>query len=612
MIDAAIENYSLLEETEASLWLALSRSQNALRPPYAPMMQVTPLSVFVQNEWLLPTSWFPAGSHPKAKLNFLGMAILSNGRTRRLDQGSFLIQQLKEIAYSLLHIIHIFSDARKPSTVSNTFKLVRKLVNAAAEVGCSSLSEITPANVQSIIELAGVGIASIQHTTWLDNLVELSRRGYVTDGVQNYDFEIDIVIPNVDVSQPRGKQPLNDDERALLLTRLLLVTDHQDEILSWTEDCLATPTANFYAREWLSKIFPKAADTDYAYPDILIHLYQAATGLLIGDSVGPRPSELLSIEKGFVQRHGPNSFFSLDHFTLDSVTTKSIEKIGGLRRRLRIPELIYKAAVGLEEMNSLLGQRTTRLFSGVAEELEYSTNKWNWILRRFCEVANLPFRVTQYTGRKTLISNVARTVTNGLAAAQVVMDHEDRGTTAGYGLSNPFVREEIYAECLDAFRNGTRTLLETTVAAGGPGLGGKGGARLEASVASLAGHDGVVVPEAIETFVEELLQEGVLPIPVARGVLCMKQATAKGECGSVVPDIGGCKPTCPAQVQQQNRRDLMRWEFEMVRSGSLDEQSELQRAFWLNEIESQLAAWPDMRPDFEEILTAVPALKAIQ
>lgn len=612
MINAVADTYSLLEETEGSLWLALSRSINALRPPYLPAMQVTPKSVFAEHCWLLPTTWFPAGSHHKANLNFLASAYLSDGQTRQLDPGSLLMQQLKEITYALLHIIHIFSDARTPSTIFNTFVTVRKLLIATAHVGCRSLADITPANAQSIIDLSASARIRTRLVTWLENLAELTRRGYITGGVQNYDFEIEIVRPNKDTSVPKGKQPLNDNERALLLTKLLKVLEHQDEFICWTEDCLATPSASSHAREWLSTLFPNAAEKDYRFPDILIHLYQAATGLSVGEALGPRPSELLSIERGFIHRHGPNAFVSLDHFTLDSVTTKSIRKIGGMQRRLRIPELVYKAAVGLEEIHAMLGRRTPRLFSGVSEELEYSTNRWNWILKKFCDVTELPFRVTQYTARKTLISNVARTVTNGLSAAQVVMDHEDRGTTAGYGLSNPFVREEIYAECLDAFRNGTKTLLETTAAAGGPGLGGKGGARLEASVASLAGNDGVVVPEAIETYVEELLQQDFVPVPVARGVLCFKQATVKGECGDIVPDIGGCKSSCPAQVQQQNRRDLMLWEFEIARSGGLHDVSQLQKAFWVNEIESQLAAWPDLRPDFEAILTTVPALKGIR
>jgi hypothetical protein len=570
------------------------------------------MSVFGQDRWLLPPAWFPAGSHPRAKLNFLATAHLTNGTKRRLDPQSLLTQQLKEIAYALFHVIHIFSDARTPSTAANSFKVVRKLVIAASEVGCNSLSDITPHNAKSIIELVSVGQLRVELVNWLENLMELTRRGYITDGVRNYDFDIEVSIPNKDTSLPSGKQPLRDDERSLLLTNVLKVIDRQDEFICWTEDCLETPSAAIDARDWLSSIFPRVAERDYRFPDILIHLYQASTGLLIGDSLGPRPSELLSIETGFIQRHSADTYVLLDHFTLDSVTTKSIRNIGGMQRRLRIPQLVYKAAVGLEEIHSMLGRRTPRLFSGISEQLEYSTNRWNWILNRFCEVTEINFRITQYTTRKTLISNVTRTITNGLSAAQVVMDHEDRGTTAGYGLSNPFVREEIYAECLETFKDGTRTLLELTAAAGGPGLGGRGGARLEARVASLATRDGTVVPEAIETFVEELLQQDVVPIPVAPGILCLKQASAKGDCGNLIPDIGRCKHTCPAQVQKQNRRDLVLWELEMARSGGLEELSQLQKAFWVNEIEGLLVAWPELSADFEEILTTIPALKGIR
>lgn len=605
----AIENYSLVEETEASLWLALSRSHNEIRPPYPSTMNVTPQSKFSDTRWILPTTWFPAGSHTKAELNLLGKAHLSNGHRRGLDVHSLLYRQLKEITYSLLHISHIFSNARKPATIAASFARVRSILIAASEIGCGSLSEITPANAKSIIELTSSGRARLHGVRWLENIAELTRRGYIHDGVRNYDFEFDFTIPNTDTSIPKGRQPLKDDEQSLLIASALKVIDCRDELICLIEDGLSTPKSNDHARDWLSELFPKSSEIRYVFPDILVHLYQASTGLLIGNAIGPRPSELLSIERGFIHRHGPNSFVSLEHFTLDSVTTKSIRTIGGLRRTLLIPELIYQSAVGLEDIHLLTGSKTPRLFSGISEELEYSTNRWNWILTKFCRIAELPFNVTQYTARKTLIATMARAVTNGLTAAQVVMNHDDLDTTAGYGLSNPFIREEVYAECLGAFRDGTRTLVESTVAAGGPGLGGKGGAYLEARVASLAGKDGVVVPETVSAFVDELLEQDVVPTPVARGVLCMKQATSKGLCGRIVPDIGGCKSECPAQVQQKYRHDLILWEFEQVRAGALEEQSELQKAFWIKEIEAQLVAWPDLVPQFREILVTVPALK---
>ncbi len=124
MTKLALDNYSLTEETEASLWLALSRAQNALRPPYPLAMQSLRIPRLVRT----------AGSFPqhvsrrfasKAYLNFLAKGHLSNGQKRRLDPGSLLIQQLKEIAYSLLHIIHIFSDARTPQRWPNSFLTVR-------------------------------------------------------------------------------------------------------------------------------------------------------------------------------------------------------------------------------------------------------------------------------------------------------------------------------------------------------------------------------------------------------------------------------------------------------------------------------------------------------
>ncbi len=608
---AVLEDYLGDDDIDASLWFVFARALDDGRPPYSKAKKVSPLSVYGDLVWHFPKSWYPPGAHYKSKLNFLGRAWLTNGSKRRLSPGSLLFQQLQEITFALTHLIHIFSDARTTTSLSNTFMLLRKLAIAAEEAGCTSLSQVTPHNIQTIIGLASRSSSQIdQLCLWLDNLVELTRRGYLTDGVKDYDFDVEVGIRNADTSLPKGKQPLTDEQRQELLTKVLLIIDNRGSFIAWTKECLLTGRSSD-AVEWLQRIFPETAKKNFRYPDILFQLYQAATGALIGDAIGCRPSELLSIESGFVLQHQSDAFVSLNHFTLDSVTTKGLRNIGGNEKRLRVSELVYQAGCGLQELHSLLGQRTERLFSGRGEDLEYSTNRWNGILKRFCEITGLPFRITQYTGRKTLIANVVRTVTNGLAAAQAVMDHVDRGTTAGYGLSNPFVREEIYAECLEGFRNGTRTLLETTIAAGGRGLGGNAGRRLEERVAALAEDTGVVVPKTIDIFVEELIRQQTIPIPVAPGILCMKQGTVRGRCGDIIPHAGLCTAECTWQVQEMYRRELLLWEIEMARSGGLASSSGLQKTYWLHQMEDQLHAWPDLRHEFEQLLSDVPTLKGM-
>lgn len=600
-----------------TLWLSQARTQNgSQRPPYSPDALITAESVFGDDEWLLPVSWFPAGSHNKRKLDFYVEIRLEDATSRRLSKWTLLVQQLKEIAYALLHVSHLFNDARKASTLANTFKLIRKLVIAAAAVGCRSLSDVTPANVQKIIELTTASVPRrLIAANWIDNIVELSKLGYVSDGIKSYDFKIDAGVTIRDTSVERGLQPLPDAERQLLLNKLLLVHDNRAGFIEWTSECLKTPKAAPHARDWFATIFPAVADRYYYYPEILYQTLQVGVGGLIGESVGCRPSELLSISSGFVHRSGSEAFTSFDNFELDTVTAKAVKQAGGVERRLRIPELVYDAAIGLQQLHSLLEKRTDYLFSGYGEDICYNVNRWNSYLKRFGEMAEIPFGFTQYTFRKTLITNISRAVTNGLAAAEVVVRHVDRSTTAGYALSNPFVREDIYSECMDAFRDRTRTLLEATAAAGGKGLGGNGGRLLEARVASLSRSGGTVVPEELTAFIDELLRQEVAPIPVAPGILCMKQGTVRGECGKttgdVVPDIGKCSAECPWQVQEMFRKELVEWEFDMARSGGLKTSSRLQKTYWIQQMKEQLFAWPDLRDAFETLLRTVPELRSI-
>ncbi|MBY5504100.1 site-specific integrase [Rhizobium leguminosarum] len=604
-------------ERNQILWLSLARNQNdSQRPPYTPETLVTVESVYGDDEWLLPVSWFPAGSHNKRKLGFYVDIELENGTKRRLVRESLLVQQLKESAYAILHLSHTLSEARKATTLADIFKIVRKLVIAAAEVGCRSLSEVTPANVQRIVELTTSSPARrLMVANWIDHLVALSNRGYISDGIQAYEFEIDAGVIVRDTSIERGLQPLPDAERQLLLSKLLLVHDNREGFIEWTSECLKTPSAAPHARDWLATIFPIVAEKYYYYPEVLAQTYQVGSGGLIGEALGCRPSELLSIKAGFVHRGGSEAFTSFDYFELDTVTAKAVKQVGGVERRLRIPELVYDAALGLEDLHSLLGERTDHLFSGVDEDICYNVNRWNAYLKRFGEMAEIPFGFTQYTFRKNLITNISRAVTNGLAAAEVVVGHVERDTTAGYALSNPFVREDIYSACMDAFRDRTRTLLEATAAAGGKGVGGNGGRLLEARVASLSVDGGTVVPEDLAAFVDELLRQEVVPIPVAPGILCMKQGTVRGECGKttgdVIPDIGRCSAECPWQVQEMFRKDLVQWEFAMVRSGGLKTSSKLQKTYWMKEMKEQLTAWPDLRETFRTLLRTTPELRGI-
>ncbi|MDW9650146.1 hypothetical protein GOB33_18830 [Sinorhizobium meliloti] len=610
-----LEEYKLTADADhAILWLVRERALNDLRPPYEQSLRVLPDSLFCDLKWIMPYSWFPPGSGGKENLDFLGMSVLADGRTWRLRPESKLLEQLKEIAIVLLYYMAIFGPPLKPASISSTFKVLRKFMHAVEATGCSSLSEITPYNVQLIIDTYTADQRKREIlATWVERLVEATELGYIHDGLQDYDFEIDVGNANRDTSKEKGEQPLTDGERQLVLSKVLTVIDNRKGFVEWTRLCLNDPAAINGARDWLSGLFPKAYRGPSRYPEILHRLYHGATGYLFADSFGPRPTELLSAKRGFMAMVDGGPATLLDCYETVLETSKTERHWRGTQRSLRVSRLVFEAGRSLEEMHDLYEKKTQRLFSPPNGTREYSTNNFNHVLRTFCRTAEIPFFLTSYTGRKTLVRNASRVVTNGLAAAKILLDHADRGKTAGYALSNPFVREEIHAESLALFQQKSRTLLESTIAAGGKGLGGVQGHRMEARMAALISDNlGVAINEIIEIFLEELLRQNVIPIPVMRGVLCMKKAPVRGSCskstGDTVPDVGNCTADCPYQVQEMYRHDLLDWEIGKVSAEWLKSLSKLQKAYWLNHIQEQLHAWPDLKPKFEKILKTHPEL----
>ncbi|MNL05634.1 hypothetical protein D3C87_1262440 [compost metagenome] len=166
----------------------------------------------------------------------------------------------------------------------------------------------------------------------------------------------------------------------------------------------------------------------------------------------------------------------------------------------------------------------------------------------------------------------------------------------------------IHAESMDIFQDKSRTLLESTLAAGGAGLGGEQGRRIEMRMAALMSENqGIVVNEVIEVFLEELLRQGIAPIPVMAGVLCVKKGSVRGSCskstGDTLPDVGKCTAECPYQVQEMHRHALIQWELEKVAREGFGSLSRLQKVYWLDHIREQLHAWPDLKPKLDEIIS---------
>ncbi|MND26008.1 hypothetical protein D3C80_164460 [compost metagenome] len=610
-----LEEYDLtLDADDAILWLIRERTLNRIRPPYIGSFAVLPGFLYLHMRWMMPRKWFPPGSGHKGILDFLGGSQLSDGRTWKLYEESLLLDQLKQIAVVLLHHASLVGHRAKPVSISATFKILRKFMHAVQACGCESLSEVTPYNIQQIIDLHSRNQGTrLTVALWVERLVRLSELGYIQDGLNDYDFEIEVGNENPDTSTEKGEQPLNDQDRQLVLSNALRVVDCRKDFTNWVRACLEDVAAVPDARMWLMERFPGAQRSRYSYPSIFHRLYHGAAGYLIADAIGPRPSELLSAMRGFIRIVDGEPATVFDRYELTTETSKAQKSWRGVQRHLRVSSLLFEVAEGLEEMHDLFEKTTERLFSPPYGGNEYTTNNFNHVLRTFCRINEIPFSLTAYTGRKTLVRNAARAVTNGLAAAEVILDHAHRGETAGYALSNSFVREDIHAESMDIFQDKSRTLLESTLAAGGAGLGGEQGRRIEMRMAALMSENqGIVVNEVIEVFLEELLRQGIAPIPVMAGVLCVKKGSVRGSCskstGDTLPDVGKCTAECPYQVQEMHRHALIRWELEKVAREGFASLSRLQKVYWLDHIREQLHAWPDLKPKLDEIVNLNPEI----
>lgn len=267
----------------------------------------------------------------------------------------------------------------------------------------------------------------------------------------------------------------------------------------------------------------------------------------------------------------------------------------------------------LEFVHDLYGGKGDRLFTGPEIVGEISTSHLGTNMKEFCRLACMEFNVTAYDMRNTLISHTAQAETGGLTQAQLAMDHKAKRTTAGYALSSPFVRDEIYSRCQSIYQDRTKMLLENSLHMGGQGLHGEQGRRIERNLeTAMRTSAGVISREDVaKEFLQETLRRKVFPLPVAPGRFCFKPLQARGECSKStkdsLADVGDCRCGCPYEVQTANRLELVQYEITEL-LGSLTSSSELELEYWLRELADQLKAWPELEPQIRQALSARPDL----
>jgi hypothetical protein len=240
---------------------------------------------------------------------------------------------------------------------------------------------------------------------------------------------------------------------------------------------------------------------------------------------------------------------------------------------------------------------------------------WNYYLQRFCELHSLKISLTSHRWRDTVAAVAVRVLTGAAFYLKNIFGHSGLAMTARYMFASPFIRDEIADLLLDEYRRRGKTLLETLSAFGGPGLGGRQGKAWEAQFRKLSLDRDVTETDLRQTqdeFLDEMLKQGVFPVPVMPGVFCVKRTTARGECSRSskdgLPDTGRCSATCPYQVQEAHRRENI---IHMVRkfARTRKTRSSIEQRYWTSQICDQIVAWPELEEILNDVISEWPELK---
>ena len=609
--------------SDPRMWQVLAGAGPAL-PPYVLDMPATPLSVFGQNIWEYPVEWLAVNNRDRRFLDFEAPATFSDGAKIGLDprRDEVLIRQLKEATWASLHRRHVFDGRRrsqliKPGGAHGVLRRLRRLMLAFRQVGCASLSNVTPTTLVDAFGLLGSSGGEFDEMVGaFQDLVTLSRAGLIDGGILDHRFEIvppDTAVP--DASAARGWQPIPDDKVAELIRASNLYIDLADEIAVQIRILREDPSRHEDVYAWARERLP--CGTRLGSQGLLMTLtlvVHVSAANLVSFLGGLRVSELLSILTGFVAISNGETTIDLGRLTMEFTTTKTVLSFRGERRQIIAHPRIADIGRALLLLKESLDTTGDYLFVPPGEDLPYVTNRFNYVLQRFCRLHAIDIEMSSHRWRKTVAAISVRVLTGATLHLKELFGHVGLGMTARYILSSPFIREEIRDLTLDEYRKRGRTMLESLSAFGGPGLGGRRGLDMEASFSALM-RSQVTEDDLglqLDGFVEDMLRQGIFVVPVMPGVLCTKPATASGACsrssGDSLADPARCSARCSYQVQESNRRDLVAW---MVRRAASNRGmwSPLEEVYWAEQCRDQIVAWPVLNDALRDVIEDWPALK---
>lgn len=607
---------------EGRQWQALAKSSGSSKPPYRLDMSVTPESVFGDDVWSYPIRWVSLNNRGRRFLEFRASSLLSDGSKVRLgDDDARLETQLKEATWAAIHHRNVFEARRKarvikPAGAYEILRKFRRLFLAFKQIGCHSLSEVTPMKLLLASELLSDTDAGYRElTSAMSDLLVLCEEGYVSDGLPPMAFELPERLLDIeDTSAALGIQPLEDGAVTSIIRASNNIVDHVGLIAVEIQLLRADPGQAQDALKRLRHLirldgFSNTSDLAV----VLTTLVHAASANLIMFFAGLRVSEVTSIKSGFVTEKDRFAEFDPAKIYMDFTVTKTVSDFEGMSRKLPAHPRLLDVAAALELVRDATGSSSDFLFVPAGDNLPYVTGAFNRALQRLCDMNGIEVSMSSHRWRKTVASLAVRVLTGSALHLKELFGHKGLAMTARYMMASPFIRAEIQDLTLDEYRKRGRTLLESLAAFGGAGLGGKQGLAMEQRFSTLLATDVMEgdLRLSLDEFVEDMMKQGSLPVPVMPGVFCTKPTHAVGVCtqtsGDRLADPARCSSTCSFQVQTSHRRELVAWTIEQVIARK-DTWSPLEQSYWASQCRNQLDAWPDMTEEVRRMASNWPDL----
>lgn len=624
-------------------WRADVASVMPALPPYRDDMPVTPGSVFGQHCWTFPPEWMVAGREDRNGVDFLGSARFGDAVVR-LSPGedATLLRQAKEAMVVFLHRRTVLADENrrswfgKPGGAHGVLAKLRRFMCACKTHRCSSLSQVTPDILKTMMVVLGATDGNFDaYASLVEDLLAMSRKGLIIDGLRALDFELERAKAPEDTTKEKGWQPIPDVELSQILKKSNLFIDRANDIAEKLSHLVQNPerrrleTAAWAEKEFGVELFFEQEDgatVTQSAELIAANLYAlvaVAAGNLVAFHTGMRVSELLSIRRNALDPSGDDGIptLDLDRVDLDFQTFKTVAGFKGQTRRISVHPRIrdaFQALRAVQRPFKIEGDRLFCLLSPKSEDpwvlAPAMTRLWNYRLDRFCDLLGIEHHLTSHQWRKTIAAVGARVLTGPTLALKELFGHESLAMTARYILASPFIRDELRDLTLDEYRKRGRTLLESMAALGGDGLGGKYGRQLETNFARFLEDTDITedkIGKSLDAWVEDMLKQGIYPVPVMPGVMCLKPVGVASTCArtskDTLADPSRCSGSCPYQVQEAHRKPLLKWTIESLVSKHKN-WSKNQQSYWASQCKNQMSAWPDLADELRDEIAKWPLL----